>query len=83
MEYKYTRHQIPRGTKPDAETYDKLYLLKNVSTLRATYQVRMLTFLAMEKGKKLEILVPKHFKAHPSLRDYMKENRKLIKIVKE
>jgi hypothetical protein len=34
-----TKHQIARGAFPDAQQRDKIYLFKNVSTLRATFQV--------------------------------------------
>ena len=48
----------PRGTRPDAETSEKIYLIKRVPTLRATYQVRLLLFLAAHRGKKLILRVP-------------------------
>jgi hypothetical protein len=48
----------PRGARPDAETTEKIYLVKNVAALRATYQVRLLAFLAAQKGKKLVLQVP-------------------------
>ena len=46
--YRYTRHQVPRGAKADAERDGALFLLKNVSSLRLTYQIRLLTFLAKD-----------------------------------
>jgi len=59
MEYRQTKHQVPRGTKPDAIKDNKFYLVKKLKILRATYQVRLLIFLASESGKKLIFLVPK------------------------
>jgi hypothetical protein len=48
----------PRGALPDAETPARVHLVKNVATLRATYQIRLLAFLAAQKGKKLVLHVP-------------------------
>lgn len=82
MNYRQTKHQVARGAFPDAQTHDKIYLFKNVSTLRATYQVRLLTYLASEAGRKLVINVPAHFKAHPSLSRLAQEFSKTIRIEK-
>jgi len=48
----------PRGARPDAETPESIHLIKNVANLRATYQVRLLAFLAAQRGKKLVLHVP-------------------------
>jgi hypothetical protein len=82
MNYHQTKHQVARGAFPDAQNQDKIYLFKNVSTLRATYQVRLLTYLAAETGKKLIINVPSHCKLHPSLSQLTKEFPKAIRIEK-
>lgn len=79
MELKYTRNQIPRGSRPDAETIDKLYLIKNVSMLRATYQIRLLAFKAVQSHKKLVLKVPKTCQFHASLKDLIKMTRSTIK----
>ena len=68
----YTRHQVPRGSLPDAETNDKIYLIKKVSTLRATYQVRLLAFKATETRKKLILAVPRSCQFHRSLKALIK-----------
>lgn len=78
--YKYTKHQVARSTKPDAENHDKYYLIKNVSEIRATYQIRLLAYRAINEGKKLIIRVTNHTKIHPSLRDLQRECGKIIKI---
>ena len=65
---RYTKHQVPRGARPDAETLDQIVLIKNVSTLRATYQIRLLAFKAYESGKKLVLTVPKNCRIHETLR---------------
>jgi hypothetical protein len=80
MNYRQTKHQVARGAFPDAQQQDKIYLFKNVSTLRATYQVRLLAYLASEVGKKLIIDVPQHFRPHSSLSSLMKEFPKTVYI---
>ena len=82
MEFRYTKHQVPRGAHTDAESYDKLFLLKNVSTMRLTYQIRLLTFWASESNKRLVVRVPKHCKVHLSLRAFVKEFPKAIRVEK-
>jgi hypothetical protein len=68
MDLKYTSHQVPRGSRPDAETFDRLYLIKKVSVLRATYQIRLLAFFAQEKNKNLVLKVPRECEFHSSLK---------------
>ncbi len=82
MEYKFTKHQIPRGSLPDAESHDKIFLFKNVSLLHATYQIRILTYLAQQKKKSLVIRVPEHFKPFSTLKAFLNEHKGLIKIEK-
>src|SRR5688572_26355724 len=76
----YTRHQVPRGTRADAEIGNKLYLLKKVLVLHATYQVRLLAFRAQQEGKQLILRVPRGFKAAPSLKALMNELAGVIRI---
>ncbi|MCK8500173.1 MULTISPECIES: hypothetical protein [Myxococcus] len=78
MTFKYTRHQVPRGTRPDAEINDKLYLIKKVSVLRATYQIRLLAFRAVEIRKRLVLVVPKHCKFHSSLKTLIRTTGRTI-----
>lgn len=80
MDFSYTRHQTPRGAKPDAEVGDKLYLLKNVSSLRLTYQIRVLAFMAHTRGKKLIIQLPKEAKVHESLKNFVRDSGGLVKV---
>jgi hypothetical protein len=82
MNYRYTKHQVARGAFPDAQKNDEIYLFKKVSTLKGTYQIRLLTFLASEAGKKLISDVPTYFKSHPSLTRLMKEFPKTRRIEK-
>lgn len=58
METKTTQHQVPRGAMPDAEAFNRMYLIKHVSRLRATYQIRLLAFRAVDKGTQLVLRVP-------------------------
>jgi hypothetical protein len=58
MDVKATRHQVARSAMPDAEAFNRMYLVKNVSRLRATYQIRLLAFRAVEKGMQLILRVP-------------------------
>ena len=82
MIYRQTEHQVARAAFPDAVSEDKVYLFKRCSTLRATYQVRLLAYLAAEAGKKLIIDAPEHLKPHPSLTRLMEEFPKTIRIGK-
>jgi hypothetical protein len=80
MEFKQTKNQVARSSRPDADTFDKLYLIKGASELRATYQIRLLIYVAVEQGKKLIIKVRKDCKIHESLRELAKQYSKNVKI---
>ena len=79
---RYTKHQVARGTRPDVERMGILYLIKNCSLLRLTYQIRLLTYLATSRGRKLVINVPTKCVIHPTLRAFQKEHSKVIRIEK-
>jgi hypothetical protein len=66
--YRYTRHQVARGALSDAEAPGKIYLFKRVSQLGATYQIRLLAYMAWKNGLKLVLRVPKDCALRPSLR---------------
>lgn len=70
---RHTKHQVARGSRPDAETRQAVYLLKNVSTLRLTYQIRLLAFRAQDTARRLVIRVPRRCQLHPALRHFCKE----------
>jgi len=80
MNYRQTKHQVARGAFPDAQQGDKIFVFKNVSLLRATYQIRLLIFLASEAGKKLVLDIPQHCKLHPSLAQLVGEFPKTVQI---
>ena len=56
-----------RGSRADSESSNRAYLVKNVSTLRATHQIRMLGFRASLGDAKLILKVPKSCTFHKSL----------------
>ena len=72
MEFRETKHQVSRGSRPDAAAHDKIVLIKRCSELRATYQIRLLTYMAKQQGRKLVIELPKESKIHKSLRELKK-----------
>jgi hypothetical protein len=80
MEFFYTKHQTPRGARADAEVGDNLYLIKSVSQLRLTYQIKMLTYMAQMRNKKLIIRLPKAARVHESLKTFVSDMDGLIKI---
>jgi len=64
--------RTPRGSRPDAETPEKLYLIKAVPALRATYQVRLLAFRAAQEGKRLVLRVPRACRFDPYLQEMIR-----------
>ena len=79
MQFRYTRHQVPRGSRPDAETPTEIILAKNVSVLRATYQIRLLAFRATEEARKLVLRVPRSCRFDTSLERLMEKARGAIR----
>lgn len=69
----------PRAVRPDAETADSVILVKNVASLRATYQVRTLAFLAGARGKQLALMVPAGCRFAPDLEDLIRAAPRLIR----
>jgi hypothetical protein len=65
--FRYTKHQVARGARADAESSSEILLIKNVSLLRATYQIRLLAFKAYETGKRLVVTMPKSGRIHSTL----------------
>jgi hypothetical protein len=82
MKYRYTRHQVARGTKADADRGDTLYLLKYVTLMRLTYQIQLLTFLAKDSGRTLVLRLPRNCVVHPTLKAFQKEHSKVLRIEK-
>jgi hypothetical protein len=82
MNYRYTRHQVPRRALPDAEDGNRLFLFKNVSRLTATYQIRLLAYQASEAKKRLLIRVPKICDVQSPLKRLIKETGRTINVEK-
>jgi hypothetical protein len=62
MDLRYTKQQVVRGTRPDAEDFNKFLLIRWASKLRPTYQIRLLTYRAVSEHRKLVIEVPRNCK---------------------
>ena len=73
----------PRSTNADGADNTAFILLKRVSELRATYQIRLLTYFAFKEQKSLIIYVPLNFQPHPSLVDLQNKCPGVIKIVRK
>ncbi len=68
-----------RGARPDAETASRIILIKRVSVLRATYQVRLLALKAAETGKSLILQVPPTCRFDASLQELIGLRPSLIR----
>jgi hypothetical protein len=79
MRFVYTRHQVPRGSRPDAVTRDKTYLIKKVKRLRATYQIRLLAFEASAKSRVLVLKVPEECVFDRTLNELIRKMPSTIK----
>ena len=76
----YTRHQGPRGARPDAIHSNRMHLVKNVERLRLTYQIRLLTALAADRGMSLVLHVPAWTRVSGDLRAFVAEHPRILKI---
>lgn len=80
MDFEYTRHQTARGARPDAVSGSTAYLFKNVTRLRLTYQIRLLTFLAKGRGDRLIIRVPRGAQLSRDLRELVASEAPALKV---
>jgi hypothetical protein len=80
IDFRYTKHQVARGSRPDTESHDTLYLIKKVQSLRLTYQIRLNVFRALRTGSKLVLRIPKDCALYPDLRDFQKEHSKVLRV---
>jgi hypothetical protein len=67
-----TRRQIPRSALADSEAFNKMYLIKSCSKLRATYQIKLLAFKAVETNTKLILKVTKSREFNETLNELLK-----------
>jgi hypothetical protein len=80
MEFRYTKHQVARGARPDAIINGNLVLAKFPSMLRATYQIRLLLFMAVKQKVKLVVRVRRETKLSPAMSRLAKEHPKNFKL---
>ena len=77
-----TKRHVARGARPDAEVNNRIYLIKNVSELRATYQIRLLLYRAVQENTKLVLDVPKSCVLSSPLKALAKEHRRNLEITR-
>lgn len=82
MKFEMTKRRVARGARADAEANGRMYLIKNVSELRATYQIRLLLYRAVQEGLKLVLDVPKECKLSSDLKALAKEHRRNLEVAK-
>ena len=80
VEFIYTRHQVARGSRPDAKSGDTWYLFKHVDQLRLTYQLRLLTFAAGESGCRLVVRVPAGAKLSQPLVEFLRTHKPTVRL---
>lgn len=80
VQLRYGPHQVPRGALPDAVSGDRLYLIKRVPVMHATYQVRLLALRAQRTGVKLVLRLPKSCKIAAGLAELRRDVPGLILI---
>ncbi|ESW89752.1 hypothetical protein X753_16725 [Mesorhizobium sp. LNJC399B00] len=77
-----TKWHVARGARADAEINNKIFLIKNVSEMRATYQVRLLLYRAVQEGTRLVLDLPKECKLSANLKALAKEHRRNFEITR-
>jgi hypothetical protein len=78
MELRYTVHQVPRGSRPDAVGSGRWYLIKNVPLMRLSYQVRLLTYMAQQNSARLVVVLPPGARVSKDMRAFVRENPVII-----
>ncbi|CAN7307427.1 hypothetical protein [Knoellia sp. LjRoot47] len=76
----HTSGQVPRGARPDAVKDNWPHLIKNVSRLRCTYQIRVLTALAEDAGQRLVVVVPKGTRLSRDLTQFIRDHKASIRV---
>lgn len=79
MEYRFSKYGVARGARADAVDLGRIVLIKSASSLKLTYQIRLLTYQASSEGRKLLLFVRRDCKIDKGLMDFMKQHRTLIK----
>ena len=78
--FRYGKFQTPRGAVADAEARGRIYVFKNVSELGLTYQVRLLTYRAIQEQRKLILRVPKSSRLSAALGAFVRAHRSNVQI---
>jgi hypothetical protein len=82
MELRYTPHQVPRGSRPDAVDSGRWYLIKYVPLMRLTYQVRLLAHMAQQNSARLVVVLPPAARVSKDLRAFARANPVMIQRAK-
>jgi hypothetical protein len=75
-----TRQATPRSTRPDALTDDAAHLVKSCDLLRLTYQIRLLTFMAHQRGIRLRIHVGPSTMLSGTLDAFVREHGAVVSV---
>ena len=82
MDFELTKRQVARGARPDADVHEKMHLLKSASELRATYQIRLLLYRAVQENRKLVLNIKNGCKIADDLRSLINEYSRNIEVVR-
>ena len=82
MQLRYTRFQVPRGARADAESGRDLVIIKLAQELRATYQIRLLAFRAKTSAMRLMLYVAKSCRIHPTLATLIHETDGSVRVIR-
>jgi hypothetical protein len=80
LQPKYTAGRMLRASRPDGQRGNDICLIKHVSSLRLTYQIRLLTYAASRSGGKLTLVLPLVTTLHPTLQEFLQTHRDLIQV---
>ena len=75
-----TRFQVPRGARADGQGQGVTFLIKPFGHVRLTYQIRVLTFQAIDRGEKLLIVVGKETTLSRDLRSFVEAHKGSISL---
>lgn len=71
LKVKYTKKPSLRGTMPDGQKNNQVFIFKFSSTLNLTYQIKLLAFMCHEKNFTLVISVNKNCVIKPKLNEFL------------
>jgi len=82
MKLRYSAHQVPRGSRPDAVGSGSWYLIKNVPLMRLTYQVRLLAYMAQRNSARLVVVLPPGARVSKDMQAFVRDNPVMIQRAK-